>query len=115
MHGVSIFQSRFFITSVEKGVDRSKVKVSVQGPSGDTPTSVVWTGSTAECKFSPLSVGKYTVSASSLPSVSESTRWVQVLSPWRRKVHGECKFSPLSVGKCTVSASSPPLVSESTR
>ena len=101
MHGVSIFQSRFFITSVEKGVDRSKVKISVQGPSGDTPTSVVWTGSTAECKFSPLSVGKYTVSASSLPQ--------------RREKHGGCRFSPLGVGRYTVSASYLPSVSESAR
>ena len=48
---------------MEKGVERSKVKVRVQGPADDTPCSLVWTGNKAECKFTPLSVGNYAVGA----------------------------------------------------
>ncbi|XP_076454287.1 filamin-A-like [Babylonia areolata] len=54
-------ESRFFLTAVDGKVDISKVKVRVQGDAGETGCSVVWTETSAECKFTPSSVGQNTV------------------------------------------------------
>lgn len=57
-----IFQTSFQLHIEEKDVERSKLKIDIQGPHDKVDCGVTWKDKTIDCRFIPKESGNYIVS-----------------------------------------------------
>ena len=57
----NFFQTHFKLITEDKDVQKELTKVSIKGPKGAVNCSVSWKDRFAECRFTPMDPGSYTV------------------------------------------------------